>query len=246
MTKWKKAGVWLAGIVAMLLILLFSLDFILTRTTALEPLKEAVRAKLCEDGACHIDFENLEVFLFPAPHAVTSKVRIAFPGKLSGTMESLSVFPKILPLFSGRFELAGLRLISPKLEITVPDDSSTDPPTEVLPAKRLEDSPDANASVQSSAPGAQDSPPNSERQPQLSFLSGFYATALSLLGALSEKTPGLHLEIEHGEADIIKGESRLIMLKELSAAVSIPPEIAPFEDRLQVGSLGKARRGRLV
>jgi hypothetical protein len=225
MTRPKRIGVWLVGIAALFSILFFSLNSILSRTTLPAELKETLLAKLCEESACQADFEKLEILLLPTPHAVASNVRITLPGRLSGTLESLSLFPKIVPLFTGHIVLARVRLISPKMAITIPEVSPARDPN-VTPLADLQVGfSDANASAQHSGNSSQGSTPNHDRQAQPSSFSQLEAAAHALLTALADKAPGLHLQIEHGKIDFSNATTRLISLQELSAAISLPPNL---------------------
>ncbi len=80
-----------------------------------------------------------------------------------------------------------------------------------------------NTSAQGRELGTQKPPATSAWQDRPSFLSRIGASALAVLEALSEKVPGLHLRIEHGHIDIIHKTAPLISLRELSAAISLPP-----------------------
>ncbi len=210
--------------VAVLLILLWSLGFFLARTSLLEPLKEELLAKLCENSSCQADFEKLDIGLFPTPRAVASGVRIAVPGMLSATAKSLTLFPSILPLMAGRVELKELQLTSLQMQVTLPDVSETAHPPEASPAKRGEGFGENNASVQSPELSAQDSSATSGGLGQPSVLSHLGASTRAALKLLSEKAPGLHLRIEQGSIDIIHKTRPQITLRELSAAISLPPD----------------------
>lgn len=122
MARWMGRFPWLMFVVSMVVILTVSLGLLIPRLIPLESLKDRVVAKLCEYAECRFDYDQAEFFLLPAPHVVVSQVRIAVPGRLSGTVRSLSLFPRVLPLFSGRIEVAKLRFSSPDLDITLNQD----------------------------------------------------------------------------------------------------------------------------
>ncbi len=223
MARWRKIVLWFAGIVSLLLILLLSFNFILIRSSLSEILKAKLLAKVYENSACQADFEKLDIFLFPTPHAVASGVMIGVPGRLSGTVKSLTIVPRILPLFAGRVELAKLRLSSLQMEITIPDVAEPDHPPETPPAMLGEELLGSNATTQPSGPSTRGSSLTNAWQAQPLSLSHPEASLLPVLALLTEKAPGLHLQIEQGSLDIVNKTRPLIVLRELSAAISLPP-----------------------
>lgn len=225
------------------LILLFSLQFITTQAITSEALKKELIEQLCGTVGCQLTFERLELFLLPTPHADASEVQFTLPGTLSGTIASISIFPKMLPLLSGRVELAEIRLTAPRMGITIPENSPTVPSAEAFspgsatgarqpawPGRQSDLSVhDATSALQLSAPAPQDSSPIAqEHSPWLSwpYLEG---RLLSLVRILSEKAPGLRLQIDRGSFEIIHGTPPSISLRDLSALVSLPPDMLALE-----------------
>src|SRR3972149_1943750 len=99
----KKIALWIAGV-------LVGLALILVVSSLLVPLftgRQAIREKLQKSLASiegTIDFERLDVSLFP-PRGRLGNVSISIPGKdVAGTAESATAYLKILPLFTGRLE----------------------------------------------------------------------------------------------------------------------------------------------
>ena len=220
MTKPKRIGVLLAGVVTITILLALSVNFILTRTIVLETLKEKLIEKLCQASGCQVEFERLEFFLLPAPHVAFSGLRIDSPGMLTGTAESLALAPRILPLFLGRLEPAAVRLIAPRLEILIADHTETHPAEEARPANNDSSSKESQPLTEGSSPNSQPS----ELSLQLLSLSHLEARLFSVLTDLVEQAPGLRLHIERGNFVVVQKTRRLISLNELAAQVSLPPQ----------------------
>ena len=225
MTRGKKTGLWFVGAVTVAAILLLSLHFLLARPFLREEIKARLLERVCPAGDCQVTFGRLEILLLPAPHVAASNVQIELPGMLSGTIASLSITPKFLPLFSGRVELAGIQLTAPRMVITIPNDPATVPRTEASPA--VADPSSSPTASLTQLPGL--STPDSSRLPEeqayVLAMAHLGARFLSVVGELAEKAPGLHLRIKNGDFSLTHKTHSLIQLRELSAEVSLPPHL---------------------
>jgi hypothetical protein len=223
MTKWKKICFWLTSILAGIIILMVSLHLFVIRGISLEPIKERLLEDLCRKAECQVDLGEFEIFLLPAPHITASQVRIFIPGRSSGTVKSLSIFPRILPLFNGRFELAKLQLTNPDLKIIIPDVTEGKHLAGVQSESGRNEAMDIDISNQKLLPGHEGTNPvidvHSQPSSSLSIGTPFQA----ILAAMVEKAPGLHLHIEQGRIDVFFKTQSLIMLQELSADMVLPP-----------------------
>ncbi len=239
MARSKAVGLWLAGAVLVSLLLVFSGHFILSRTSASERLKELVTAQICGATGGQVAFDRLQVELLPHPHLTASAISIQYPGILAGTVQSLVIVPKLLPLLSGRFEPARLELLAPRLELTIPDDASISPPAPALQGD----------SEPSSIP-ADPSAPQQDRQSRDSASEGALVTSAypaplpmarsdfpwisrlnleeplySVLNTLSEKVPGLELTAEQGRLEVVHRGQGLLSLRNLSLQAILPPHV---------------------
>lgn len=235
------------------LMLLFSLHLILTRVVSSEAFKQTLIERIVMSVGGQVAFERLEVFLLPEPRIAASGVRINLPGALSGTIEAVSMVPRIFPLLSGSLELAGIQLTAPQIEIAIPELSTTSPPADALPAESDASSKQMGSPTRQSALSVQDAPP--EAQPsapghqdlsrittaQSPWLSRPYVEArlLSLVKALSEKAPGLHLRVERGSFTIVNGGQPLLSLHDLAALMTLPPAILTLRIECQSDFWGK-------
>lgn len=213
----KIIGLSIALVVIIGILLALSVNLILARTDLHETIKEKLIDKLCGASGCRIEFEKLEFSLLPTPHVAVSRMRFELPAVLKGTAESLFLAPGILPLLAGRIEPAAVRLVAPRLEVSIPDPGEGN-------------SPDGTGRVNNDdrtieeQPAKPDQPLNFQ-VPALGHHSDLQARLISLLKGLTDRAPGLRLQIERGECDLINKARRLISLRDFKAHVSIPPRI---------------------
>jgi hypothetical protein len=194
MTRRKKIFLWLTSILALMMILMVSIYGILSRGSLLGLINQKMHDELCNQAGCQVDFGGLEVLFFPSPHIVAAQTRISVPGIITGTVQSLSLFPKILPLLSGRVELAKLQVISPDLKITIPSATESNHP--------------AGAQSGNGVTGT----------------LGTGESLSAILGNLAKKVPGLQLQLKNGRIDILHETRSLVLLHGLSADIAIPPD----------------------
>jgi hypothetical protein len=108
----------LAGIFLSLLIVLVVLT---PRLINLDTVKEEIKSQYAKNIGGQIEYQYLKLALFPRPHVVISDVNFTMPDNVDGTLESLDVYPKILPLFTGKLQIGMLRSRSPEINIRFPE-----------------------------------------------------------------------------------------------------------------------------
>jgi hypothetical protein len=118
MTKRKKIIIGIAGTLVILLVALFLL---LPTLINLDLLREKILAKISETEGVDIDFEKLELDFFPRPYGAVRQATVSIPGKAEGTLESLTVYPQILPLLRGKFRVSELVIAAPDFKVTLPE-----------------------------------------------------------------------------------------------------------------------------
>ena len=106
------------GMVA-ILILLFAALLVLPRLIDSETFKNKIRSELSRTIGGKIDFGRLDFSVFPVPHVTLGKVSVLLPQTLAGSAEMISVYPKILPLLSGKIGFRELRVQQPDVTITL-------------------------------------------------------------------------------------------------------------------------------
>ncbi len=120
MNRRRKFGVGIGVSVLIVLILLFAGVLIAPKVVDSEAVKARVRSEIKETAGIDIDFEHLVLDFFPHPHIIIDRVVLSMPPTLKGKAVSVSVYPKILPLFLGKMQITDLRLDSAELDYTLP------------------------------------------------------------------------------------------------------------------------------
>ncbi|MBW1744110.1 MAG: AsmA family protein [Deltaproteobacteria bacterium] len=121
MTKRKKIYLWIAGIAGTLVILVVALILLLPTLINLDLLREKILAKISQTEGVDIDFQRLELDFFPRPYGVVRQARVSIAEKAEGTLESLTVYPQILPLLRGKFRVSELLINGPDFKVTLPE-----------------------------------------------------------------------------------------------------------------------------
>ncbi|MBW1743801.1 MAG: AsmA family protein, partial [Deltaproteobacteria bacterium] len=121
MTKRKKIYLWITGIVGTLVILLVALFLLLPTLINLDLLREKILAKISQTEGVNIDFQRLELDFFPRPYGMVRQASVSIPEKAEGTLESLTVYPQILPLLRGKFRVSELLVKGPDFKVTLPE-----------------------------------------------------------------------------------------------------------------------------
>jgi hypothetical protein len=102
--------------------------------------KEKIKTQYAKNIGGQIEYQYLTLELFPRPHVVISDVNFTMPDNVDGTLESLDVYPKILPLFTGELQIGMLRSRSPEINIRFPEalDEASDDESSALGSASFE------------------------------------------------------------------------------------------------------------
>ena len=92
----------------------------------LETVREKIKNQYAKEVGGQIEYEYLKLIILPRPRVVISDVKFTMPDTVDGTLESLDIYPKILPLFTGNLRIAMLRSRSPRINIRFPEKSDDD------------------------------------------------------------------------------------------------------------------------
>ena len=119
--KKKKFFLWATGGIGVILIILFALYFLVPKLIGMRSLREKIIAGISQKIAGTLDFQKVEVSLFPRPQIVIDRAKFAFAGTADGTIRSLEIYPQILPLLTGKVRIARVQLDGPNVSIIVPE-----------------------------------------------------------------------------------------------------------------------------
>ncbi len=107
----------LAGIFLCLLIVLM---IITPHLINLDTIKEKIKKQYATATGGEIEYRHINLGFFPRPHIIISEVAIKYTDKVSGTVDSLRVYPKILPLLTGDLQIGAVHSRSPEITIRLP------------------------------------------------------------------------------------------------------------------------------
>ena len=117
MTVRKKILLWLAGIVTVFLAAVIFLAPVYLNSASV---KGGIEAAVSKRLGGTMSYEKLDLSLFPRPHISITKLNLHYPRTFRGTLQSLAVYPQLLPLFTGKLRFAKIRILEPDFRVRVP------------------------------------------------------------------------------------------------------------------------------
>ena len=106
------------GLVAALLAALFALAPWWLR---LEPVKARILADVSRTLGGSVGYASLELSYFPRPRIVFRRLELSIPGKVSGMVKTLTVYPAILPFLRGGYPVASIEAEEPDFDVSLPE-----------------------------------------------------------------------------------------------------------------------------
>ena len=113
MTGRKKTVLWIMGVMGTLLVLLLIFILLLPTLVNLEPIKGEIAAIISQRVGVEPKFQRLDLSFFPRPHLTFHQGSLSIPGKITGTLESLTLYPQIVPLLRGNVRITRLHVEAP-------------------------------------------------------------------------------------------------------------------------------------
>ena len=108
-------------VVGAFLIFLLAVQLIVPKLINLESIKRKILASASEKVGGEVKCQRIRLSFFPHPHAVIDGVILSIPGNVSGSLDTLSVYPKILPLFRGKLYLSQVQVERPDFKVNLPE-----------------------------------------------------------------------------------------------------------------------------
>ncbi len=108
---------WILIFLGVLVALALAAQVFAPRIIDLESVRGKVQAALSDAIGGTVTFDRLDVALIPRPRAQVWGLRISIPGTFEGTVDSLNIYPKILPLFAGKLRVAKVIADAPDLAV---------------------------------------------------------------------------------------------------------------------------------
>ena len=117
MTRQKKIYIGLAGFAGFLLILLLVFHYQGSAFLNSEGMRKKVQAIILQRIGGNVVYKTADLSLFPYTHAVIHQTDISIPEKVEGTIGSLNIIPRLLPLFIGKFLIDEIHIESPEIKV---------------------------------------------------------------------------------------------------------------------------------
>jgi hypothetical protein len=109
---------WIAGgLGALVLALMLFVTVVAPRVISDETTKALIRAEFAKAVGGSLDFDQLRISLLPTPGVAVDGASVAIPDVGQGKLESLKVYPRILPLFTGKVHVGKVRIHKPTLRV---------------------------------------------------------------------------------------------------------------------------------
>jgi len=114
----KKIGVGIIACLFGVLILMLAFVLIAPKVVDTKTVRDKLRSEIKQTSGVEIDFRHLILDFFPHPHVIFDQITLSMLPVVRGKAVSMKVHPKVLPLFLGKIQIAGLRLDSAELDYT--------------------------------------------------------------------------------------------------------------------------------
>ena len=120
MTKRRKIFFPLISLAGIFLCLLAILLVLTPRLINLETVKKDIKNRYAANTGGEIEYRRINLAFFPRPHVVISAVNFTTPDHVSGTADSLKIYPRILPLFTGEIQIGAVHSSAPEITVRLP------------------------------------------------------------------------------------------------------------------------------
>ena len=120
MNKRRKILFSLISLAGIFLCLLLVLMIVTPHLINLDSIKETIKKQYASATGGEVEYRRINLGFFPRPHIVISEVSLNYKDQISGTMDLLRVYPKILPLFTGDLQIDAVHSRSPEITIRFP------------------------------------------------------------------------------------------------------------------------------
>jgi hypothetical protein len=126
MHRTRKILFFLISLAAFFLCLLILVMIVTPHLINLDTVQEKIKEEYATATGGEIEYRRIDLEFFPSPHIAVYEVAIKYMDKVSGTIESLKVYPKILPLLIGELQVGTVDFRSPEINIQLPQEEAAD------------------------------------------------------------------------------------------------------------------------
>jgi len=135
MNRSKKTLLWVSGIIGTGIVLL-AFSFLLVRHAInIDLVKTEVATVFSQKTGGQLAYERAKISFFPRARIVFHSVNFSIPEKISGTVTSLTLYPRLLPLLKGSVQLAEIKALAPDLIVVNPEPPAENPDKKSSPGK---------------------------------------------------------------------------------------------------------------
>jgi hypothetical protein len=120
MRKYRKTFTWTLGGIGIFLAIIVILLLLAPMLINLKPFKERVAAEISNKLGGDLQARKIDLLFLPRPRIKIHQGRVSIPGKISGTFNSLTIYPQLLQLLTGKVEVAKLSIDTPEVWMEVP------------------------------------------------------------------------------------------------------------------------------
>jgi hypothetical protein len=120
MHKSRKILFLLISLAAFCLCLLLAVMIVTPHLINLDTVQEKIKEQYAKATGGEIEYRRIDLGFFPSPHIAVYQVEIKHMDTVSGTIESLKVYPKILPLLIGDLQAGTVESRSADINIQLP------------------------------------------------------------------------------------------------------------------------------
>jgi len=118
-SRHKKISPWVIGGLGVLCIFLVGLIALLPTLINLGPIREKILADISQTVGGQVVCERFGLSFLPRPHVTIQQASLSIPGKVSGNLASLTMYPRIPPLLLGKVRLASVKVEAPDFAMEV-------------------------------------------------------------------------------------------------------------------------------
>ncbi|MFH1242532.1 MAG: hypothetical protein V1689_09235, partial [Pseudomonadota bacterium] len=83
----------------------------------LEPVRQEILTALSKELGGQVEYQGIDLSFLPRPRVVVNRGRLVIPGKATGSLESLTLYPAVFPLLAGKVRISKVRAIAPEFRV---------------------------------------------------------------------------------------------------------------------------------
>ena len=101
------------GLIVLLVLFIFLLPYLIN----LDMVQQNIVDRVSKTIGGQLQYEKVDILFFPRPYLAIRQADLSIPASIEGSLATLKVYPKIIPLFSGQVHLSELHIENPQLKL---------------------------------------------------------------------------------------------------------------------------------